>query len=60
MKVISLGKAITGSSNSWSGKSTKPDIVFDYSAELMVVVEADEDDGHNGSRGNSLWRPLAI
>jgi hypothetical protein len=56
IEVISLGKGIFGSSNSWSGNQTKPDMVFKYSASLLVVVEADDDDGHNGSRGNDISR----
>ena len=55
--VISLGKGIAGSKTPWAGSMVKPDIVFHYSESLIVVVEADEDDGHSGSRGSliSKW-----
>jgi hypothetical protein len=55
MEVISLGKGIAGSKTPWADSIVKPDIVFHYSESLVVVVEADEDDGHSGtSRGSSI------
>ena len=53
--LISKGKGIPGSATPWSGYMVKPDIVFHYSDSLIVVVEADEDDGHSRtSRGNNI------
>jgi hypothetical protein len=55
LELISLGKGIRGSKTPWSGYMVKPDIVFHYSQSMIVVVEADEDDGHSAtSRGSSI------
>ena len=53
--LISNGQCIPGSSTPWAESSVKPDIVFHFSESLIVVVEADEDDGHSAaSRGYSI------
>jgi hypothetical protein len=51
--LISLGKGIPGSATPWAGRPVKPDIVFHFS-ESLIVVEADEGDGHSASRGYSI------
>jgi hypothetical protein len=51
--LISKGQGIPGSSTPWSGYMVKPDFVFLYDS-IIVVLEADEDDGHSGSKGNSI------
>ncbi len=53
--LISSGKGIPGSATPWAGYMVKPDMVFHYCASLIVVVEADEDNGHSGtSRGGDI------
>lgn len=53
--LISNGQGIRGSSTPWARRMVKPDIVFHYSKSLIVVVEADEDDGHSAtSRGSNI------
>ena len=54
IEIISLGKGIVGSANPWSKWMVKPDIVGHYSDNLIVVVEADDYDGHSKSRGNKI------
>lgn len=57
MELLSNGQGIPGSKTPWAGKMVKPDFVFHYSDSLIVVVEADEDDGHSStSRGNNISR----
>jgi hypothetical protein len=56
LALISNGQCIPGSATPWAGRPVKPDIIFHYSDSLVVVVEADEDDGHSGSRGNNISR----
>jgi hypothetical protein len=42
------------SATPWAGRPVKPDIVFHFSGTLIVVVEADDDDGHSVSRGGDI------
>jgi hypothetical protein len=61
--LISNGQGIPGSATPWAGRLVKPDIVFHFSESLIVVVEADEDDGHSNSRGQqylSIWHTLGL
>ena len=53
--LISRGQGIPGSATPWARRPVKPDIVFHYSDSLIVVVEADEDNGHSAtSRGSEI------
>ncbi len=52
--LVSKGQGIPGSVTPWAGRPVKPDFVFHCSDSLVVVVEADEDDGHSVSRGHSI------
>ena len=54
--LISKGSGILGSATPWAGKMVKPDFVFHFSESLIVVLEADDDDGHSNSKGNNISR----
>ena len=54
LDMISSGQGIPGSATPWARRMVKPDIVFHFSESLIVVLEADEDDGHSVSRGASI------
>ena len=53
IELISRGTGVRGSVNPWSGAMSKPDIIFHFES-LIVVVEADDDDGHSVSRGSDI------
>ena len=54
--LITNGQGVPGSATPWAGRLVKPDMIFHFSESLIVLVEADEDDGHSNSRGNNISR----
>jgi hypothetical protein len=50
---IPVSGGIAGSKTPWAGRMVKPDMAFHYGS-LIVVIEADDDDGHSVSRGNNI------
>ena len=50
---IPVSGGIAGSKTPWAGRMVKPDMAFHY-GPLIVVIEADDDDGHSKSRGNNI------
>ena len=50
---IPVSGGILASKTPWAGRMVKPDMAFHFGS-LIVVIEADDDDGHSVSRGNNI------
>jgi hypothetical protein len=50
---IPVSGGIAGSKTPWAGRKVKPDMAFHFGS-LIVVIEADNNDGHSVSRGNNI------
>ena len=48
LKIISTGSQVKGS-KTVAGNPVKPDIIIEYRRSLLVIIEADDVDGHSGN-----------